>query len=138
MALAGQPVDNLGPVLLTSRIVHDEQHAPSLTSRPPNSFVTTAPEFMPDLWARCQAELRDSLSEQQFRTWIKPLEAIRRDRLLLLSAPNRFVLEWVRERFLRVIEQLTATLSGGEVLVELQLSADTEFSTERLGAAASP
>ncbi len=126
MALAGQPVDNLGRVLLTSRTLNDEQHAPSPTSRLPTSFVTTAPEFMPDLWARCQAELRDSLSEQQFKTWIKPLEAIRRDRLLLLSAPNRFVLEWVRERFLRVIEQLTATLSGGEVLVELQLSADTE------------
>ncbi len=81
---------------------------------------------MPDLWARCQAELRGSLSEQQFKTWIKPLEAIRRDRLLLLSAPNRFILEWVRERFLRVIEQLTATLSGGEVLVELRLSVETE------------
>ena len=81
---------------------------------------------MPDLWARCQAELRDSLSEQQFRTWIKPLEAIRRDHLLLLSAPNRFVLEWVRERFLRVIEQLTTTLSGGEVLVELQLSPEAD------------
>lgn len=92
----------------------------------PDAFVTTAPELMPDLWARCQAELRDSLSEQQFKTWIKPLEAIRRDRLLLLSAPNRFVLEWVRERFLRVIEQLTTTLSGGEVMVELQLSEHTD------------
>ena len=49
---------------------------PSSTLPPATSFVTTAPEFMPDLWARCQAELRDSLSEQQFKTWIKPLEAI--------------------------------------------------------------
>jgi len=77
---------------------------------------------MSDLWERCQDELQKSLSEQQYRTWIKPLAAFQDGSSLTLAAPNRFVLEWVREKFLRAIEDLTKRLSADDAVVHLMLT----------------
>ena len=40
-------------------------------------------------------QLRSDLSEQQFNTWIRPLEAEVLDHGLRLTAPNRFIKEWI-------------------------------------------
>ncbi|MBX9632837.1 MAG: chromosomal replication initiator protein DnaA [Burkholderiales bacterium] len=77
---------------------------------------------MPELWERCQDELRKSLSEQQYHTWIKPLAATLDSDTLTLVAPNRFVLEWVRDKFLRGIEDLAARLTDGSLAVNLLLA----------------
>ncbi len=77
---------------------------------------------MPELWERCQDELRKSLSEQQYHTWIKPLAATLDSDTLTLLAPNRFVLEWVRDKFLRGIEDLAARLTDGSLAVNLLLA----------------
>lgn len=77
---------------------------------------------MPELWERCQDELRKSLSEQQYHTWIKPLAATVDSDTLTLVAPNRFVLEWVRDKFLRGIEDLASRLTDGGLAVSLLLA----------------
>ncbi|MBX9962321.1 MAG: chromosomal replication initiator protein DnaA [Burkholderiales bacterium] len=77
---------------------------------------------MPELWERCQDELRKSLSEQQYHTWIKPLAATVDSDTLTLVAPNRFVLEWVRDKFLRGIEDLAKRLTDGSLAVSLLLA----------------
>jgi len=77
---------------------------------------------MPELWEMCQAELRRTISEQQFQTWIRPLLAEQHSDFLRLAAPNRFVLEWVRDKFLKSIED-TVRRSGQENMsVVLELS----------------
>jgi chromosomal replication initiator protein len=48
--------------------------------------------------------LEIELSEQQFNTWIRPLQAIEDGRRLRLLAPNTFVVDWVRLNCLRVIQ----------------------------------
>lgn len=77
---------------------------------------------MPELWERCQDELRKSLSEQQYQTWIKPLAATVDSDTLTLVAPNRFVLEWVRDKFLRGIEEIAARLTDSSLAVSLLLA----------------
>lgn len=66
-------------------------------------------------------ELRELLSEQQFRTWIAPLQAKLADGHLQLMAPNRFVLEWVKDKFLTRIEKLVCDLTEGQARVNLVL-----------------
>src|SRR5690348_10086784 len=61
---------------------------------------------MDPFWTLCLQHFEDSLPPQQFRTWIQPLKAARQGSSLVLEAPNRFVLQWVKDRFLPVIEQL--------------------------------
>ncbi|ASK35817.1 chromosomal replication initiator protein DnaA [Alloalcanivorax mobilis] len=66
-----------------------------------------------DLWNRCLTRLEDELPSQQFNMWIRPLQvtASGDGAELTLFAPNRFVVDWVRDKFLERI---------GEVLGELQ------------------
>ena len=60
-------------------------------------------------WSSCLRQLEQELPPQQFNTWIKALrlediEESGHD--LKLVAPNRFVLQWVRERYLRRLEDM--------------------------------
>jgi len=57
------------------------------------------------LWKKCLDRLETELPEQQFNTWIRPLHAVAEDHCLRLLAPNRFVLDWVREHFFDQIHQ---------------------------------
>jgi chromosomal replication initiator protein len=55
------------------------------------------------LWNQCARALEAELSEQQFNTWIRPLQPIGEGSLLKLLAPNRFVVDWVRTHCLEQI-----------------------------------
>jgi chromosomal replication initiator protein len=87
---------------------------------------------MQNLWDACLRRLEQELPAQQFNTWIKPLApeaaagAPQTDDVLVLTAPNRFVLELVRERFAARIERLAAEASGRECGVRLVLARGVE------------
>jgi chromosomal replication initiator protein len=50
--------------------------------------------------------LESELPEQQFNTWVRPLQAIERDGELRLLAPNRYVIEWLSQNSLPRIKEL--------------------------------
>src|SRR4051794_8340371 len=79
---------------------------------------------MQTLWDACLRRLEQELPAQQFNTWIRPLapETDAPDDTLTLAAPNRFVLELVRERFAARIERLAAEASGRELGLRLVLA----------------
>jgi chromosomal replication initiator protein len=83
---------------------------------------------MQTLWDACLRRLEQELPAQQFNTWIRPLVAEAGEAAntavstLVLAAPNRFVLELVRERFAARIERLAAEASGRELGVRLVLA----------------
>ena len=79
---------------------------------------------MQNLWDACLRRLEQELPAQQFNTWIRPLapEAGEAADTLVLAAPNRFVLELVRERFAARIERLAAEASGRELGLRLVLA----------------
>ena len=74
--------------------------------------MASAPQ--PTLWNQCSEELKTKLSEQQFNTWIRPLQVEVTDSTLRLFAPNRYVVDEVRENCLPYI-----TLVAGSVPVEI-------------------
>lgn len=64
------------------------------------------------LWEECLNYLRDEIPLQQYNTWIRPLHVVEtKHNNLLLLAPNRFVLDWVNDRFLSRINELLTELS---------------------------
>ena len=83
---------------------------------------------MQNLWDACLRRLEQELPAQQFNTWIRPLapESGAPNDTLILAAPNRFVLELVRERFAARIERLAAEASGKELGVRLVLARGAE------------
>ena len=80
-----------------------------------------------DLWSFCLSRLEHELPQQQFNTWIRTLHADEEQAgdgaALRLVAPSRFVLQWVRERYLRRIGELGAEFHGAPIEVELVLPA---------------
>jgi chromosomal replication initiator protein len=60
------------------------------------------------LWNRCLSQLEAELSEQQLNTWIRPLQANVDRGVLHLLAPNRFVLDWVKDNFFERIDTIVS------------------------------
>ncbi|MCX9155629.1 chromosomal replication initiator protein DnaA [Niveibacterium sp. 24ML] len=76
-----------------------------------------------EFWSTCLSRLEAELPQQQFNTWIRALSAspTADPRSLELLAPNRFVLQWVRERYLRRIEEIGHDHFGEPVQVTLAI-----------------
>ena len=58
------------------------------------------------IWNLCVQKLESELSDQLLNTWIRPLQAEEKEQVLYLYAPNRFVLDWVKDHYLERINQL--------------------------------
>ncbi len=65
-------------------------------------------------WAKCLSYLQDELPAQQYNTWIRPLRLQAVEGVIYLEAPNRFVRDWVSDRFLSRIVELVSELSSDE------------------------
>jgi len=50
--------------------------------------------------------LQEELPAQQFSMWIRPLQCVVADNIMTLYAPNRFVLDWVRDKYVSRINEL--------------------------------
>jgi chromosomal replication initiator protein len=86
-----------------------------------------------DLWQQCVELLRDELPAQQFNTWIRPLQIEAEGDELRIYAPNRFVLDWVNEKYLgRLLELLDERSNGQAPAVALLIG------SKRSAAAARP
>ena len=70
----------------------------------------------PDAWPRCLERLEAELPAEDVHTWIRPLQATRRNDVTVLYAPNAFVVEHVRERYLVRIRELLAHFAGSDAV----------------------
>ncbi len=61
---------------------------------------------MSNLWHTCLERLQTDINEQDFNTWIRPLQPEEEESTLTLFAPNRFVQDWIRQHFLSNINSL--------------------------------
>ena len=77
---------------------------------------------MNSFWRSCLDHFEKQLPPQQFKTWIKPLKFHAVDDKVTLTAPNRFVLQWIRDRFLGEIQRMAAERLSPEVTVSLALA----------------
>ncbi|MAT52051.1 MAG: chromosomal replication initiator protein DnaA [Porticoccaceae bacterium] len=80
-------------------------------------------------WEQCLDYLQDELPTQQFNTWIRPLqphapEGDGSQQTLLLTAPNRFIQDWVSQKFLGRIRELYSEIAGSHynIVIESGLS----------------
>src|SRR5699024_8569520 len=63
------------------------------------------------LWQSCLLQLQDKTSEIDFSTWLRPLQADISDTTMVLYAPNRFVRDWVQDKYLSQIEEIVRFLT---------------------------
>ncbi len=72
----------------------------------------------PAAWTACLDAFARELTPQQYVTWIQPLGCRHEGNGLKLTAPNRFVLQWVKDRFGARIVSVASEAAGSPVNVE--------------------
>ena len=92
--------------------------------RPQKSTELGALDIGQSLWQSCVDQLAQELPEQQFNTWIKPLNAQVLDDFsrVTIFVANRFKLDWVRAQYSARIAMLLEKLYGQPVQVELVIT----------------
>ncbi|MEP7314668.1 MAG: chromosomal replication initiator protein DnaA, partial [Pseudomonadota bacterium] len=81
----------------------------------------TAQAQLLSLWTLCSGALEHELPEQQFNTWVRPLQAVATDGALHLMAPNRFVVDWINSNLTVRIAAILREASGAEVPVSVEV-----------------
>ena len=72
-------------------------------------------------WDICVEQLAAELTTEQLNTWIKPLQVEERVQSILLFAPNRFVKDWVTDRYLDRIQSFYSQHVGGTFQVTVRV-----------------
>lgn len=76
------------------------------------------------IWEKCLGNLSQELPSQQFNTWIKPLQVQAEESgNLCLLAPNRFIHDWVNDKYLsRIIELVSSYADGARLNVSVAVA----------------
>jgi len=53
--------------------------------------------MQPGFWEQCLVDLQNNFDEQQFNTWVRPLQAITQDKNIKITAPNQYAVDWANE-----------------------------------------
>ena len=80
---------------------------------------------MNEFWSTCLNRFEQELPAQQFNTWIKGLRLEADEagpRHFRLTSPNRFVMQWVRERYLAQIEALGLEFYSAPININLAVA----------------
>jgi chromosomal replication initiator protein len=64
------------------------------------------------IWQSCLERLQHELPTQQYSMWIRPLQVSHADGAMTLFAPNHFVLDWVKEKYLNRIREVMEDVAG--------------------------
>ena len=64
--------------------------------------------MQPEFWEQCLFDLQSNFDEQQFNTWVRPLQAITENNIIKITAPNQYAVDWasknLSEYFLKKLE----------------------------------
>jgi len=53
--------------------------------------------MQPGFWEQCLIDLQNNFDEQQFNTWVRPLQAVTQDKQIKITAPNQYAVDWANE-----------------------------------------
>lgn len=73
-------------------------------------------------WLDCVNRLKQDLPPQQFNTWIKPLRFDSTESGPRLIAPNRFIMQWVKDKFLARIEEMAESYFSTPLSISIALA----------------
>ena len=78
---------------------------------------------MNKLWQETVSHLEKTLSPQHFSTWIKPVRfvSLKKDQLIL-EVPNRFVFDWIRDHYARLIQETVSQIGAVAYQITFQIA----------------
>lgn len=76
---------------------------------------------MSSIWDRCLTKLENEIHSGDLNTWIRPLQAIEQGGNLRLLAPNRFIIEHIKQHYLAEIKDVVSEFSNGNLLLQFEI-----------------
>lgn len=78
---------------------------------------------MENIWLEAQSNIAKVLTPQTFDTWIRPIKFLSfKNSNMLLEVPNKFVKEWVEEKYISMIQEAVSSLSGLKFQLEFKVN----------------
>ena len=72
-----------------------------------------------ELWNKCSEKLENTLSQEDFNTWIRPLKASQEKNTLELVAPNDFILNYIEKNFAKEIKKHIIVTRGDKGAISI-------------------
>ncbi len=82
---------------------------------------------METFWQSCLVRFEQELTPQQFNNWIKPLRFESGPDFMRIVAPNRFILQWVKDKFLSRFEQMGEAHFTHPIKLSLAVAENSEI-----------
>ncbi len=76
---------------------------------------------MSSIWNTCLSKLENEIPSSDFSTWIRPLQAVEKGETLKLLAPNRFIIDHVKQHFITKIEDTVYEFSNGTLILQFEI-----------------
>jgi chromosomal replication initiator protein len=82
---------------------------------------------MQEIWLEAQANIEKVLTPQTFNTWIRPIKFLSAtDNLIELAVPNKFIREWVKDKYLAMIQEAVSSLTDAKYQIQFKIAESTE------------
>jgi len=82
---------------------------------------------MQEIWLEAQANIEKVLTPQTFNTWIRPIKFLSAtDNFIELAVPNKFIREWVKDKYLAMIQEAVSSLTDAKYQIQFKIAESTE------------
>ena len=82
---------------------------------------------MKEIWLEAQANIEKVLTPQTFNTWIRPIKFLSAsDNLIELAVPNKFIREWVKDKYLAIIQEAVSSLTDEKFQIQFKITESAE------------
>lgn len=86
-----------------------------------HAFQSPFPQTMSAIWNNCLSKLEHEIPGNDFSTWIRPLQAVESGGQLKLLAPNRFIIDHIKQHFFAIIEDAVNEFSNATLSVHFEI-----------------
>ncbi len=84
------------------------------------------------IWKNCLNGVEEHVSPQHFATWFRPIKVLGgSDEALELEVPNRFFLEWIKEHYLMLLQEVIRKITKKDVKLLWKVSDETPVAPKK-------
>ena len=79
-----------------------------------------------EVWNNCLSIIRDNVTAQNFKTWFKPIKAVKLDdKILTVQVPSQFFYEWLENNYITLIKKTLKRELGKDAKLEYNVLLET-------------
>ena len=79
-----------------------------------------------EIWDNCLSIIRDNVTAQNFKTWFKPIKAVKlNNKILTIQVPSQFFYEWLENNYITLIKKTIKRELGKEAKLEYNILLET-------------